>query len=296
MNASFPPLPRFSGLHVFRLGTPSYVYPADILPNVEALAPFVDDVELVLFESGKPEVRDQKSEIRGQTTACPAKPWRSREDSVSNIPTPDTIARLAELAQQHDLTYTVHLPIDRHLGSPVVAERQALQQQMLAIMERTRPLRPYAYILHLEGVARDSAPVRVQTWANDIAGLLPALIERAGDPALICVENLDYPFGWCEPLVDKFGLGICIDLGHLWGGGYDADAHLKRYLPRARVIHLHGVLDGRDHLALTALPPGFLRQALNSVDKFMGVLTLEIFNYEEVRDSVTCLNELCRLR
>jgi sugar phosphate isomerase/epimerase len=297
MNASFPPLPRFSGLHVFRLGTPSYVYPADILPNVEALAPFVDDVELVLFESGKPNDGRRTTEDRGQAEDGPcfaqgATQGAAPEDNVSNIPSADTIARLAELAQHHDLTYTVHFPIDRHLGSPIAAERQALQQQMLAIMERTRPLRPYAYILHLEGVVRDSAPARVQTWANDIAGLLPALIERAGDPALICVENLDYPFGWCEPLVDKFGLGICIDLGHLWVGGYDADAHLKRYLPRTRVIHLHGVLNGRDHLALTALPPGFLRQALNSVDKFTGVLTLEIFSYAEVRDSVAVLSEL----
>jgi sugar phosphate isomerase/epimerase len=163
---------------------------------------------------------------------------------------------------------------------------------MLAIMDRTRPLRPCAYILHLEGITRDSAPARVQTWAGDIAELLPTLIERAGDPALLCVENLNYPFAWCEPLLNRFGLGVCIDLGHLWVGGDNVEAHLKRHLPRTRVIHLHGVRDGRDHLALTALPHGRLRQILNSIDKFTGVLTLEIFNYEEVRDSMVCLNQL----
>jgi len=275
MVQSFPPLCQLSFPHSFRLGTPSYVYPADILPNVEALAPCMDDIELVLFESVKPEVGGQRSEV-----------------SNSRIPAPDTIARLAELAQEHNLTYTVHFPIDRHLGSPNVKERRALQKQMLAIMDRTRPLQPFAYVLHLAGVTRDSAPARVQTWSGDIAELLPALIERAGNPASLCVENLDYPFGWCEPLVDKFGLGICVDLGHLWGGGYDADAHLKRYLARTSVIHLHGVREGHDHLALTALPYGRLRQLLNSIDKFTGVLTLEIFNYEAVRDSMICLNQL----
>ncbi len=136
MEPSFPPLPQFYVPHHFRLGVPSYVYPADILPNVEALAPLVDDIELVLFESS-PEVRGQRSEV-----------------SLTNLPSVNTIARLAELAQQHDLTYTVHFPIDRHLGSPDIKERRALQKQMLAIMDRTRPLRPYAYILHLEGITR----------------------------------------------------------------------------------------------------------------------------------------------
>ena len=36
---------------MFRIGTTSYIIPADILPNVEYLAPQVDDVELVLFET-----------------------------------------------------------------------------------------------------------------------------------------------------------------------------------------------------------------------------------------------------
>jgi sugar phosphate isomerase/epimerase len=349
MEPLFPPLPQFSVPHPFRLGVPSYVYPADILPNVESLAPYVDDVELVLFESRETDDRGEREKqtpnIQHQappkrfaqasrtpnaqclTTACPAKPWRSREDRVSNIPSADTIARLAELAHQHDLTYTIHFPIDRHLGSPDAEERRALQKQMLAIMDRTRSLAPFAYILHLEGVTRDSTSARVRAWQNDITELLPALIERAGDPALLCVENLNYPFAWCEPFLDRFGLGVCIDLGHLWVDGeaprgrprgifaepceagnaispcgkpqgflakkgYDADAHLKSYLPRTRVIHLHGVRDERDHLALTTLPPTRLRQTLNSIDKFTGVLTLEIFNYEGVRDSVVYLNQL----
>ena len=274
MEPSFPPLPQFSVPHPFRLGVPSYVYPADILPNVEALAPYVDDIELVLFESRSPDNRQQTT-----------------DSEPSNIPAPDIIQRLAELAQQYDLTYTVHFPIDRHLGSPVAAERQALQRQMLTIMDRTRPLRPCAYILHLEGVTRDSDRTRVQTWASDIAELLPPLIKHAGDPALLCVENLNYPFAWCEGLLDRFGLGICIDLGHLWIGGDNVETHLQRHLSRTRIIHLHGVRDGRDHLALTALPPGRLRPILNSIDKFTGVLTLEIFNYEEVRDSMVVLSE-----
>ena len=294
MDQSFPPLPICSGPHPFRLGVPSYVYPADILPNVKALAPYVDDIELVLFESRSPDDRQRTTDDGRQPARRSLGEGGTTDNNVSNIPSPDIIQCLAKLAEQHDLTYTVHFPIDRHLGSPNAEERRALQKQMLAIMERTRPLAPFAYVLHLEGVTRDSTPARVRTWQKDIAALLPALIECAGDPALLCVENLNYPFAWCEPLLDTFGLGVCIDLGHLWVGKDNVEAHLKRHLPRTRVIHLHGVRDARDHLALTALPPARLRPVLNSIDKFTGVLTLEIFNYEEIRDSLAVLSEFWR--
>ena len=46
-----PRLPLIARDYAFRLGTPSYVYPAGVLPNVSALAGRVDDIELVLFES-----------------------------------------------------------------------------------------------------------------------------------------------------------------------------------------------------------------------------------------------------
>jgi hypothetical protein len=35
----------------FRIGTTSYIYPDDILPNVHRLKGKIDDIELVLFEA-----------------------------------------------------------------------------------------------------------------------------------------------------------------------------------------------------------------------------------------------------
>ncbi len=35
----------------FRLGTTSYIIPADLMTNVRLLSPLVDDIELVLFEA-----------------------------------------------------------------------------------------------------------------------------------------------------------------------------------------------------------------------------------------------------
>jgi len=71
----------------FRVGSTSYVYPDDILPNVRRLAADgdVDDIELILFEV---------------------------DDGATNLPDLRTIDALCALAAQHRLTYSVHLPLD----------------------------------------------------------------------------------------------------------------------------------------------------------------------------------------
>jgi hypothetical protein len=74
----------------FRLGTTSYILPDEILPNARYLAGKVRDVELVLFEV---------------------------DEGQNNLPSPEQVNSLRELASQHDLSYTVHLPLDLRLGS-----------------------------------------------------------------------------------------------------------------------------------------------------------------------------------
>ena len=249
--------------HRFRLGVTSYVYPADIIPNVEALAPAVDDIELVLFES----------------------------EDVSNLPTLETVARLSELAEEHDLTYTVHLPIDRKLGSDSGAERLIMQKNIIRIIRLSQTLSPYAYVLHIEGIDSRAHSWRIRNWQRDVTGLLPEIVAQADDPAMICVENLNYPFEWCEQFLESFGLSVCIDVGHFWLNGTNISPHIQRYLDRTRVIHLHGLRDGRDHLSLGTLPLEKLRYLMNILDDYTGVLTLEMFSFEDVRDSIERISQ-----
>ena len=117
------PLSRFGT--AFRVGSTSYVYPEDILPNVEKLAAGgdVDDVELVLFEV---------------------------DDGPNNLPGPDIVRRLADLAAQHGLTYTVHLPLDLCLGAEGGMQHASLVKAE-RVIKATLPLAPYAFVLHLDG-------------------------------------------------------------------------------------------------------------------------------------------------
>jgi hypothetical protein len=41
----------YKGFYPFKLATTSFIYPDDYIPNVKMLGPFVDEIELLLFES-----------------------------------------------------------------------------------------------------------------------------------------------------------------------------------------------------------------------------------------------------
>lgn len=91
----------------FRLGATSYVIPADLKANVAFLADKVDDIELVLFESHE----------------------------MNNLPDAVTVRALREMADRHDLTYTVHLPLDIWMGHADATVRQQSVDKCLRVIE-----------------------------------------------------------------------------------------------------------------------------------------------------------------
>lgn len=260
----YPPLPRPRTPFPFRLGLTSFVYPDALLPNIRALAPVADDVELVFFESG----------------------------SESNLPSPDEIRILAELAAAHSLSYTIHFPIDKALGSPSAAERQAMLDQTLRIIDLCRPLDPHGWILHLEGIGPDDPPARVAEWQRDLVPPVQAILADVGDPRLLCIENLGYPFAWCRPVLELAPFSHCLDIGHLWQMQYDWRAHVREYRAVTRIVHLYGADHTSRHHALPVTPAGQTKEFLASLGRYTDVLTLETFGYEDTRASLECLMEL----
>ncbi len=242
----------------FRLGSTSYVYPDDILPNVRRLGPMVDDVELVLFEI--PE--------------------------ASNLPDAAALDELGRLADAHDLTYTVHLPLDLRVaagGDGPGAQPDPSMAMARRIIELTRPLSPYAYVAHLD--AREPLETGAwDAWRDACAVGLAELAAAAGEPGRICIENLErWPHGEMLPLLERLPVGFCLDIGHLWLQGEDAPACIARLAPYTRVVHLHGIGE-RDHASLRHTPRPQLRAALDALARsgFDGVVTLEVFNLEDL--------------
>lgn len=234
----------------FRLGATSYIYPADILPNVRRLAGVVDDVELVLFEM--PE--------------------------ASNLPNAETIAELRKIAASYGMSYTVHLPLDLQLGAE--DERWAPSvEKARRVIRATRPLEPWAYIAHLN-IDHFLSPDR---WQRRCALAMEILAQEAGGPGLLSVENLENcPLEMLIPVLDAAPVSLCLDVGHLWLAGLDPLPALRAFLKRARVVHLYGTA-GQGHRSLCWAAPDSLRAVLGELvrQNFLGVVTLEVFSAEE---------------
>ncbi len=250
----------------FRVGTTSYIIPDDILPNVRYLAGKIRDVELVLFEL---------------------------DDGQSNLPGPALISQLNELAEAHDLTYTVHLPLDLRLGADGDEQHISLIKAR-RVIDATRELNPWAYVLHLDGreVRQGADPAALLRWQDQSVRALEIASGWAGNPQKLAVENLEsYPLDFLEPVLERISVSRCVDIGHLWLDHHDAVSYLEHALPRTRVIHLHGIAE-RDHKSLSHIPLAQREPVLHYLaEHYQGVMTLEVFSEEDFQGSLAAMAE-----
>ncbi len=268
MGELFVPLPEARFPRTWRLGATSYVYPADLETNLRLLAGRVQDIELVLFDTPQ----------------------------GSNFPSPAEVEAMAELAARHDLSWTVHFPIDHQLGSPDRKARSVSVREMVRLIELLMPLKPHAYITHLAGIQPADPAESIREWQRACIESVGHALDSGVAPHLLCVENLGYPFEWNEPVIDRLGLGICIDIGHLWLTRTPVGRHMDRYLHRARAIHLHGESNGQDHISLSYIDDDRMETVMDSLESFQGTVTLEMFEQMQVGNSITRLAQATRAR
>lgn len=249
---------------MFRVGTTSYILPDDILPNVDYLAPLVDDVELVLFET---------------------------DEHGSNLPSTETCNRLIELAQRHRISYTVHLPLDLRLADEG-AEQHVSLVKARRVIDATSRLNPFAYTVHLDGqvvMEDNSAEARAQ-WQDNAARALVLVAGWLPGPEYLAVENIEkWDPAAFAPVLDRVPISRTMDIGHLWLSGRDPMPDVRDWCPRTRVVHLHGV-GSRDHQSLIHAPTASLNSVVGHLAGcFDGVLSLEVFNQEDFISSLAAL-------
>lgn len=251
-----------------RLGSTSYVYPADVLPNVRRLAGTVQDVEWVVFEV------------------------------TYGLPGPEVVDEMAHLARQYGHSYTVHLPLDLALAAEDEAARLAAVETARRVIAAARPLAPWAYVLHLLPGPEAAADRRVSPgWTECALRSLQELGAEAGGPERLAVENVpEYPPHCLWPLLERLPVSLCLDVGHLLRQGRDPRPLFAALCDRVRTLHLHGCCAGRDHRTLAAMDQGWLLDLLRlcRLRRFCGVATIELFESEAFWESWELVEGLWR--
>lgn len=243
----------------WQLGTTSFVLPAGLEENVRALAGQVDAVQLLFFESKANTQLDHNVDV----------------------------GLLADLAIEHDLTYSVHLPLDIRLGSDDRNIRELGIAEICQRVEEVGGLNPLAFDLHLH----PEDDLELLTWQENIHDSLLKLADRVGAwQDKIGIENIGYDFDQVAEVVEASGFGICVDFGHRLRYNHHTDFWT---MPHWRHIHLHGADPGRDHRSFCLEDADFLVKLGEKLieNKYRGIVTLELYDLAKVTDSLVVLHE-----
>ncbi|MBK5201084.1 MAG: nicotinate-nucleotide--dimethylbenzimidazole phosphoribosyltransferase [Spirochaetaceae bacterium] len=251
---------------LFPLGTTSNILRANIIENVLAIAPLVDDIEITLFKS--------KAEY------C--------------YPSKEIIRELINIAARENITYTIHLPYDVDLGALKKETREEALINYLRMIEITNPLPIHGYVIHLVY----NEEYKKQSLEYIKQGMKELINLSKVESTAFCVETLFQPFEPLLEIVKDLNLSLTIDIGHLVKNNFYSDSLLRSYLPYARIIHFHGVKEDKDlmkliaHKSICEYSPKFLNNLysiLNSYSHLPIVFTIEVFILKYFKES---LNEI----
>lgn len=259
------PLPAktYKGLYPFRIGTTSFIYPDSYVANARILGPYFDEIELLFYERSPRE----------------------------GLPPAHVISELSELSKEYDFGYNVHLPIDISLGDRDPLRRHTAVETIKRIMDLTSSLRPSRSILHIPYSDESGKNEGVKGWQDRVSEGLEALKASGVFGKKVAIENLDYPLEWIEAIIRRYDLSVCIDIGHLVRRGLESRAVFDRYSERTSVIHLHGAEKGWDHKALSVLSRKEMDDVLDILKAFTGILSLEVFSFEDLDSSARFLEQ-----
>ncbi len=253
----------FKGFFPFKIGTTSFIYPDYYVPNVRMLGPFVDEIEILLFES----------------------------EPVRDLLPGGVLDDLRQLSVEHEVTYNIHLPTDISIADPAGAARKRAVETLVNVIERVEVLSPTSYTLHLPYAGDVGLEDQLLSWTDIIYRNLEKLVHSGVPTNRIAIETIDYPINIIEDVIEELDFGICMDVGHLILNGHDVSRFYQRYKNRISIIHLHGVRGSRDHESLEHLPAGLLQSFLSVLQEYRGTVSLEVFSYNTLLSSLRHLEK-----
>lgn len=183
--------------------------------------------------------------------------------------------------------------MDISLADPSSAVRRQSREAVLKTLDRAMPLNPSSHTLHLTFQGVDHHPDTIKAWQESAIGSLIRLLKSAPfSPRSLCVETLDFPPPWLAPVVNQLDLSICVDVGHIIRFGFDLQESLELFSQRIGIFHLHGVSGTQDHRSLEYLHSDTRRLLAGWLRAFRGSVSLEVFSYPELAESMVCFRDM----
>lgn len=267
MDGSVNMSPLFSrsykGRFPFKLATTSYIYRDTWVGNVTKLAPYVDEIELVFFESG-PEARPEEKEIMA----------------------------LNRVSRELGVTYNVHMPIDMELGSEDTAKRHYAVETVVQLYSLTAVLNPSTYTIHIEADGDLSDERVLASWQDRVMESLSEILSTGLSPEMVTVENLDYPFMFIQEVIRNMGLRICFDVGHCYMAGNSVLEAFDTYRDITDIVHLYGIGDAGEHRSLDMMPETITAPLIRRLNRFTGIVSIEVFSHDHLAGSLIHLEHL----
>ncbi|MHA1952858.1 MAG: cobamide remodeling phosphodiesterase CbiR [Candidatus Heimdallarchaeaceae archaeon] len=226
---------------------------------------------------------------------------------LPGIITPDVIKALAEIKNQNNVSFSVHLPLWAIEPAAFASQiRNASADIFIDCINLTKPLDPICWVIHPTGaltvefinlkLPEFARGVMLSQFTSSAAEVIKTIITKTGiSSRKIAVENIEFPFEIMYPIIEQLDLSICFDTGHLLAGFSGNDSIMEfvdKYYDRIIELHLHdGAYPRIDHkpLGTRDLPSRDLLLKL-AENQFSGPLVYEL-NFEEVIQSMDFVKE-----
>ncbi len=265
---AYPRLPKSYKKHFpFKICTTSFIYPDMYAPNIRMLGPYLDEIELLFFDS----------------------------TYQGSLPSASQIHEIASLLKEFDLTCNVHLPLDISLGDSNKRKRLYAVETVRHIIRLGAPLNPSTYTVHFNYEEKSRGASDVKSWQMRILESFDKILQEKIPAEKFSVENLvEYPFEWVDPVIDRNGFHTCIDIGHFLERGEDFEAAFNKYASITDILHIYGVQGQLDHLCLDCLSAESVKSLINILKKFSGTVSVEVFSFENLSKSLAFMDQMNR--
>ena len=262
--SDYPELPKsYQRRFPFKICSTSFIYPDMYAPNIRKLGPYLDEVELLFFDS----------------------------TYDGSLPSSDQIDEISLLLNHFNITCNVHLPLDISLGDREISKRLRAVETVRHILRLTAPLSPSTYTVHFTYEEKDRSQIAVKSWQERILDSVNDILKEKISVKNFSVENLaEYPFEWTDPIITRTGIHTCIDIGHFLKRGEDFNVAFLKYAHVTDILHVYGVKGDLDHLSLEFLSEKSKKSLIGILKNFSGTVSVEVFSFNRLKTSLALMD------